>query len=179
MHAPIGTPWQKTRSAFNHDWLKNQYMPALGKYLNLIDDHIEDTEFERLFISQVLPEWEDHREEAVALARDFEREMSPRRLFYQSSLMQCDEDTKQWLGSLIHELWSRRYPVKQWVEDALSAVKQTDDAYQKLQASLQNGVDTSSAAEIRPLRDQIAALRTQCQILANAISIFPAEQRVL
>ena len=179
MPARIGTTWQKARSAFNHDWLKNQYMPALAKYLNLIDDQIEDNEFERLFVSKVLPEWETHREEAIALARSFEQEMSPRSLFNQTSLSFCDEDTKRWLGSLIHELWSKRYPVKQWVENAMSAAERTEEAYQKLQASLRNCRDTSSAAELRPLRPQILALRTQCQALANAISILPGEPRVL
>ena len=179
MQARIGTSWQKSRSAFNHDWLKNQYMPALGKYLNLIDDHIEDNEFERQFVARVLPQWEAHREEALALARTFEQEMSPRRLFAQTSLAFCDDDTKEWLGSLTHELWSRRYPVRQWVENALIATQHTDETYKKLQALLRNSVDTSSAAELRPLRGQLVALRTQCQALANAFSIFPGELRVL
>jgi hypothetical protein len=179
MHARIGTNWQKARSAFNHDWLKNQYMPALAKYLNLMDDRIEDHEFERQFVVRVLPEWEVHRNEAIELARNFEQEMSPRCLFDQTSLSRCDEDTRLWLGSLIHELWSKRYPVRQWVENALTAAKLTDAAYEELQASLRDCANPSSSADLQRLRAQLVTLRTQCQLLANAISIFPSEQRVL
>ena len=77
----LRTPvWQKRRSEFNHDWLKNRFIPALAKWLNLLDDRIEDLSFEHTFVETVLPQWEDHREEALALPRDFEQEMSPRTL---------------------------------------------------------------------------------------------------
>src|ERR1051326_4473635 len=88
--------WQKRRSSFNHDWLKNQFMPALAKWLNLLDNKIEDPDFERAFIASVLPKWEQHREEALRLPRDFEQEMSPRRLFECHPLAHHNVHTKQW-----------------------------------------------------------------------------------
>src|ERR1044072_7135922 len=129
MRARMRNRWQKRRNTFNHDWLKNQYMPALARYLNLLDGLIEDDEFAQSFVSQILPEWESHREEAANLIKSFECEMSPQRLLECSPLSRCDEHTKRWLGNLMHALWLKRYPVAQWVTDAMHAVENADAAY--------------------------------------------------
>jgi len=171
--------WQKDRSAFNHDWLKNQYMPALAKYLNLLDDQLEDLEFERSFILETLPEWEAHRAEALALARSFESEMSPQRLFDAPPLARCDEATKQWLGEFIHTLWLKRYPVRQWISGAVTATEHADTAYQKLHAMLRACPNVYSAEVTRPYRAQFGELRARCQDLANAVSKFPSEVKVI
>lgn len=171
--------WQKRRSAFNHDWLKNRYMPALAKYLNLLDSRLEDRVFERSFVSNILPEWQKHRDEALALARDFEFEISPQRLFEAPPLSNCDEATKEWMGNLVHSLWLRRYPVRQWVLDAVEAAGQAEAAYQTLLTCLESCADTRSAEMTKPYSAQFAAFRTRCQELANAVSKFPSEVKVI
>src|SRR5258707_121105 len=138
MRARMTNCWRKRRSSFNHDWLKNQYIPALARYLNLLDDLIEDDEFARSFVSDVLAEWELHRNEAVDLAKSFEYEMSPQRLVECSPLCRCEECTKRWLGNLMHLLWLKRYPIDQWVAEAAQAIESTDVAYGRLQQSLRD-----------------------------------------
>ena len=170
--------WQKHRSTFNHDWLKNQYMPALAKYLNLLDDLIEDDEFAVSFISQTLPEWEVHRKEALNLAKSFEREMSPRKLFEHLPLCRSDECTKRWLGEIMHRLWLKRYPIDEWIVEAQKAVENTDIAYEKLQLKLRDG--NSEITETPPsLRKSFREFRDRCQNLANALSRFPSEVNVI
>lgn len=171
--------WQKRRSAFNHDWLKNRYMPALAKYLNLLDARLEDQEFEDSFISNILPEWEQHRDEALALALDFEREMSPQRLFESLPLSRCDEGTKQWVGELVHSLWLIRHPVRQWTSEAVVATENVDAAYLELRDLLQGCAETYSAETMRPYRAQFTQMRARCQSLANAVSKFPSEVKVV
>lgn len=169
--------WQKRRSAFNHDWLKNQFMPALAKFQNLLDDRIEDVAFERSFVSSVLSQWESHREEAFALPRDFEREMSPRRLFDHPPLSRCDEQTKQWLRSLVHHLWLTRYPARQWVADATACAEEADAAYNRLQEAVGGCADIQSASALRPFREQFAEFRKRCLNLGVAIGNFLSEVR--
>lgn len=171
--------WQKRRSAFNHDWLKNRYMPALAKYLNLLDDRVEDREFERSFVSNILPEWQENLDEARALVLDFEQEMSPRRLFESPPLSRSDEDTRRWVGELVHALWLRRCPVKQWVSEAVEATERADAAYRNLRDLLRASADTRSAQAMIPYRAQFAEFRARCQGVANAVSKFPSEVKVV
>jgi hypothetical protein len=172
-------PWQKRRSQFNHDWLKNQYMPALAKYLNLLDDLIEDEEFAQSFVSDVLPAWEKHRNEAVDLARSFESEMSPQVLFERSPLCDSKTDTKRWLGNLVHTLWLKRYPIREWVVEAAQAVENTDVAYQRLREELQDSRAFSDGEPAPKLRELFIEFRWKCQLMANAISKFPGEVNVV
>jgi hypothetical protein len=170
--------WQSRRNEFNHDWLKNQYMPALAACLNLMDGRIEDQELEDTLVAVVLPQWESHREEALALARDFDLAMSPRSLFDSIPLSRCDGSTKQWLGDWVHFRWLARRPVRQWVTDASEAVRLVDNAYQQVQVALEQCVDKRSAKELRRFREQFSDLRDKCQQLADAISKFPREMVV-
>jgi hypothetical protein len=167
--------WQKRRSEFNHDWLKNQYMPTLATWINLLDGRIEDFEYEDTFVANALPQWELHRGEASALAEDFEQLMSPRQLFSYAPLSHCDEDTKQWLGDLTHALWLSRCPVKQLMGTTLEAIESVNEAYKQIQEALRSCPDTKSARALRVYRMQFSNLRERCQDLADAISAFPRE----
>lgn len=179
MSAGITHSWQKRRSSFNHDWLKNQYMPALAKYINLLDDLIEDAEFAQSFLLQVLPEWEVRRDEAADLAESFERQMSPQTLFEGSPLCRCETCTKKWLGFLVHILWLKRYPIHAWVADAVQAIESTDAAYERLRQLLGNNEELANTEHSAALRKWFAEFRDRCQIMANALSKFPSEVRVV
>ena len=167
--------WQKRRSSFNHDWLKNEYIRDLGTWMNLLDGRIESADMERSFTASLLPVWESHRGEALALPKDFETEMSPKVLFKELPLLNCDEDTKQWLGNLVHHLWFVRYSVNQLVSDASESVKKTNEAYGKLQKALGDCKDTRKAEALRPLRELFAELLKNCRLLAEAVEKFPSE----
>lgn len=170
--------WQKRRTAFNHDWLKNQFMPALAKWVNLLDDKIEDREFETLFLQWFFSEWERYRIEAFVIAEAFEKEMSPAQLFNGPPLSQCDCDTKVWLKDLVHGLWLERYPIKQWIAEAAVCAKNADDLYVRLRQALNEGINTQSAQALHPLRNMFAEFRDRCQELARAIERLPNEVKV-
>jgi uncharacterized protein with PIN domain len=170
--------WQQRRSAFNHDWLKNRFLPALAKWLNLLDDLIEDTTTEASFVASVLPQWEGHRDEALALARDFEVEMSPARLFDCIKWLRR-RGNEVWLRQLVHRLWLARYPVQDWVADASARAARADAAYERLQVGIRQCAEASSAAGLRHLRPQFVEFRDCCQSLAQAVGSFPSEVRVV
>ena len=179
MQISIMRTWQKRRSAFNHDWLKNSYIVALGSFLNLLDNKIEDADLEHSFIPSILPQWEFHRAEAFALPRDFERQMSPQNLFDRIPLSRCDENAKEWLGNLIHAVWLTRYPVRCWVADVTTCAEDVDIAYDNLREALKFCSDVESALILRRYRKQFVALRERCQKLAAAIENFPNEVCVI
>lgn len=170
--------WQHRRGHFNHDWLKNQFLLALGNFINLLDDFIENVELESSFVSTVLPQWEKHRDEVGRLLVDFEQEMSPRTLLQVSPLARYDQDTRQWLGDLIHTLWLAKHPVHGCVGEASARLREADEAYELLQGELKSCPDTSSAPALRPLRDRFVEFYRVCQKLARAIEQFPSNVRI-
>jgi hypothetical protein len=97
----VSTSWQRRRSELNHDWLKNRYLPALAKWINILDDYVEDYGFEKDFLELTLPQWEEHRLLVIALIESFEIEMSPGIQLSHPPLSHLPESTKMWLHSLI------------------------------------------------------------------------------
>ena len=171
--------WAKHRRTFNHDWLMNRFIPALAKYLNLLNYETEDFTFEHSFILTGLSVWESRRIEAIDLINTFEWEMSPQRLFDHLPLSEGKNSTKYWLGNLVHSLWLARYPVRQLVAETCDAIQQADNAYKRLQESLSGCADITSAHAIRPFKEQFAEFYRRCQHMASTFSRFPNEIKVV
>lgn len=172
----MGNPqWQKRRSDFNHTDMKNKYIPDLAAWLNLLDGRIENSDTENKFVETMLPAWDSLRGEAFALPKDFEEEMTPKVLFTELPLMNCDADTKQWLGDLMHNLWLASCSVKQLVAEASESAIKTDEAYHNLKEALKVCKDIKKAEALRPFRELFAELLRNCRLLAGAIEKFPNE----
>ncbi len=178
MSAPLTPPWQRRRSELNHDRLKNQFLPALAKWLNLLDDRLEDPAFERSFVRSVLPQWWRLRDEAVALADSCEAEMSPRRLVEAGPLRRAAAPTRAWLGPLAHALWLARYAVRGRADAVRDRAAAAQAAYARLEEGLHEHAPRCSAAGLRPLRPRFAEFRDRCRELARAIEAFPSEVKV-
>ena len=183
----ITSAWQKRRSAFNHDWLKNQYMNRLDGFIERLKTEGADVSRIRRFITQDFPEWEVKRGIVCELIASFEREMSPRALFEQEPLNRCDAETKRWLGALVHALWRARYPVKGWVCEAEKALKSLDCQYAALKAALNSLNPTDSeqprssrdSEQLAPLLPNFVAFKGACEKLSQAMSQFPHEVLVV
>lgn len=170
--------WQKRRSRFNHDWLKNQFLPALARWLNLLDGLIEDSDFEQSFIPSFLSQWESQRVEAQSLANRFEQEMSPACLLDQSPLARLGEQNKAWLKWLVHNLWLQRYAVVAQVNETLATIRDADAIYVAIQQRLCSSAEPPTAADERGHLIQWREFRESCQNLAKAIEAFPNQVKV-
>ena len=127
--------WQRRRSAFNHDWLKNRYLPNLRRWLRCLDGEIEAPDFEARFESSVLPEWEAKRGAIEALLGACEDALSPRQAFAEPPLEQSNPELKTWLGDLLHALWIKRTELPSALEAARNAVALTDEAYAQIRSA--------------------------------------------
>jgi len=165
--------WQRRRSEFNHDWLKNRFRTSLDSWVNSLEQQAEDPEREAAFLSEVLPAWETRVGEALRLAEDFEREMSPRVLFSELPLSRCGEEIRRWLPDLVHALWLERHQVRTLVEDVLTAARAADSAYISLTQALENDGKTRSTKELGAYRSQFVEFRNLCKDLCKAIERFP------
>lgn len=163
--------WQQRRSRFNHDWLKNEYLPALSTFLNILDDQIEDDRFERSFVADTFPRWELQHKVVTALIDEFESEMSPRNLLDR----RWRTPDKSWLSQLIDVLWRFRYPVAEWLSKAQIAADRANQSYMHLRCELEKPQDIGQSERLRQLRDDFARFRERCQELAKSIEKFPRE----
>ena len=171
--------WQKRRSEFNHDWLKNQYMPALAKCINLVAGKIDDRDFELNFYSRILVQWELHEDELSLLLEDFQSAMSPQLLLLSPPLSYADQSTKKWLGPLIHELWLRRYKVHDLVSRAKDAGMNLNRQYLQLKAFFIVNQDLGAAIGNTELTELLLNFRNRCQTLAKTLERFPSTVRVV
>ncbi len=166
--------WQQQRSRLNHDWLKNQLLPALTAVVRVVDGEVESGNPEGEVEELDLGDWTEQRAEIQTLLDTFEVRMSPRSLFERPPLSRCNEETKTWLPDLVHELWRARYPVQEWVEAAGNALKEADAAQQGLVAALASCQRPLTMDELRRLGPDIRRFRSACQRLAACIESFPS-----
>lgn len=169
----MSTSWQRRRSELNHDWLKNRYLPAIAKWINILDDYVEEPGFEKDFLEVTLPQWEEHRLLVIALIESFEIEMSPGIQLSHSPLSSLPESTKMWLRPLISALWMNRYPIADWKAAVLACVGSAEDDYHLLQKLVQ-GKPVLDIVQLRSYRKEFAIFQSHCQSLAKTIEALPS-----
>ena len=88
------------------------------------------------FLGEDFPAWESRRQDAQWIVESFEENMSPRRLFRYSPLNRYDDETQEWLGELVHELWLSRYSVKKKAQESQDALITVNKFYEKIMDEL-------------------------------------------
>ncbi len=171
--------WQRRRSAFNHDWLKNRFLTGLASFMNILDGLVEDPETQERFLRDTLPQWPGRAAEAACLISEFESEMSPRALFRQPPLSRCGSATKSWLPTLVHQLWRRRMNTDAMCTGARKALLSADTAYQQVLVSIASGVSSDEPEVLRASRDRFQTFYTACQQLAQSVHQFPDRIKVV
>jgi hypothetical protein len=166
--------WQRRRGRLNHDWLKNQFSPALGKWLNVIAGEVEDEGFGEHLRRSVLAEWPEKRPEIATLLDDFLYEMSPRTLFREQPLSGCDDETKKWLGELVHQRWAEASETQALLKEAVFCLEEADLAYRSLVSGGLLAISHPEKAELE-LLPAAARFRKTCDALGRALSKFPSE----
>lgn len=170
--------WQTRRSSFNHAWLKNTLIPSIAALDNAAatPDAVEIADGGEAMIRHALSDWAAHGAEAKILAESFEVEMSPAHLLNLSFLASCNEETREWLPALLHELWLLRYPVRHWVSSVTSAYAEAEKASSELRSRAEalyaKGDFRLPAAEVR-------AFYEACLALARSIEALPSEVRAV
>ena len=168
-----GAPWQARRSRFNHDWLKNIYLPRLATYLNLVTGKFRDPELVASFRTDVLDEWRAHEVEARDLVKTFAVEMSPSVV-----LSECP-DTHRWVGQVADVLWRQRLGIPTVLERAERKLANAAKAFAKLEAACPGGELPASTSGRPALAGALAQFRTSCQELGDAFAAFPQSIRVV
>ncbi len=170
--------WQERRSEFNHDWLKNQFLNRLNAFLERLRSDNPDAEKLSRFVREHLPEWSAHESEARWLIDSVESELSPKRFFDQPPLNRCDSKTKEWLPTVVHELWLNRYPVHELREKAAGNLAQVNVQYAKLSSALKNSTSVRGGGLVA-LEHEFSKLSRLCVELHDTFSAFDVKIRRL
>jgi len=165
--------WQRRRSSFNHDWLKNRFLTAVSSFMNILDGMVDDLETEQHFLLDTLAQWPDRAREVEVIVRDFETEMSPRSLFGQPPLSRCSEGTLAWLPEVVDLLWRRRVGVRELCAAAQVAVDEANLAYAEVTEAVSACQGTPSAQALMPYKARFGSFRSACGRVSETISRFP------
>ena len=170
--------WQKRRAGLNHDWLKNKLLQEMGKWINILNEQVEDEQFERDFARSLTHQWAEHRREAADLANTFQTEMSPRRFLDHYPFPNLPTEEQCWLGELIHELWLSRYPVQDWTSTVVACTRDADEAFLRI-TDLFRQNPNATARELKRNLDAFEQIKARCEALAKAIEAFPSKVLVV
>jgi hypothetical protein len=176
LRKPVVSAWERRRSEFNHDWL-NRYLLRFRAFIDRLADEPVDAARVEEFIRNDVPAWLAKREQALALALGFTEEMSPRTLLEGPGRPPLDGGARVWLPEVVHRLWLNRNPVVAWVEEAVAAVRQADEAHEELVGFL-GRARIPGARELRSLEPGFARLLAALDRVSSAFSKFPHEVRV-
>ena len=168
--------WERRRSAFRHDWLKNTYLNRLDGFLAGLDAANPDLEWLLEFVEEDLSAWEERKDEAREVIGSYEDEMSPRTLFDRPPLSQSTPETQRWLGELAHRLWRRRYDIGDATEDARKALTEVNKKYECLVAQIEG---TPDVAQLKALRSEFEDFRDACADLGKEMSDFLSEVKAV
>ena len=180
MASPTARPaWQERRNRFNHDWLKNSYLLALGKWMNILDDQLSDRAFEEAFLDRVLPQWEERLEEGRQLLDECYTEAAPASYIKRELLADNPPKDSDWLSEVYTVLWWSRGNRLKKLEEAKQAFDLADDHYRQLKRDLLRLSPGVTLEILRSLRDSFDLFYRSCSELGRLISNLPREASVI
>lgn len=118
--------WGMARSEFNHSWLKNRFIVALGRAHNVLTDLVED---DSIFddLSEIFSEWQERKVDAQQILEDYRAEASPRSHLNRFPLSNLDPELREWLGLLIELRWEQTEHSYIKLADARQALHDFDE----------------------------------------------------
>jgi hypothetical protein len=165
--------WQRRRSEFNHDWLKN-------RYLNNLDGFIANLEMKKpgesrleVFLAEDWIQWKTHRDEARKLIASVETEMSPTVLFETDLLKYMNPEARDWVKPLTHYLWLNRCDIKNKISNCEKGLFKANSQYDKINRLLDES--GRNMERLKNLLPEFKAFRDICQAFSESISKLPSE----
>ncbi|MCY3740525.1 MAG: hypothetical protein OXH00_05850 [Candidatus Poribacteria bacterium] len=166
--------WQIRRNKFNHDWLKNKFLNSFNDFVEQLQKPNPNIVRVSEFLVEDFHAWKSRRQDAQWIVQSFEDSMSPRQLLDCSPLNRCDDDTREWLGRLVHGLWLSRYPVKKKSQESQNALVTVNKFYEKIMDELRQSKPIKLTTLIS-LRPQFCELKQTYEALSKTLSNLPQE----
>ncbi|MCY3740527.1 MAG: hypothetical protein OXH00_05860 [Candidatus Poribacteria bacterium] len=164
--------WQIRRRKFNHDWLKNIFLNDFDAFIVQLSKSVPDLGRVSEFLEEDFPAWKSQRQEGQWLVQSFESSMSPLQLFNSSLLNRCNDETREWLGYLLHGLWLSRYDVREKAKESQDALMEVNETYEILASELEQSMPIG-LTKLISLRPQFCELKVKYKVLFKTLSNLP------
>jgi hypothetical protein len=168
--------WQRRRSEFNHDWLKNRYLNNLDGFIANLEMKKPDETLLMIFMEEDWIQWKTHEENARLLIDSFEKEMSPDVLFETGILKGMNPEAREWLKPLTHYLWLERHDIKNKISNCQEWLLKVNAQYDKMNRMLNE--TGRNMKQLKNLLPEFKAFRDICQAFSESISKLPSEVSV-
>ena len=155
--------WDTARARFSHDWLKNGFAVALGKFANVLAGAVEAPDAAEQVLAY-LHEWPAKREEIDGLIDMAPVVLSPAALFRQGPLSTLEDKSRNTIGALMDEKWRQRVQPERLAGDAKTASRRVDAACEALKAFMSEAVRGAADSKV----DQVALVAR----LRNTVADF-------
>jgi chromosome segregation ATPase len=168
--------WQRRRSEFNHDWLKNRYLNNLDGFIANLEMKRQEEQRLMIFLQEYWVQWETHQEEARQLIASVETEMSPVVLFESELLKDMNPEISEWLKPSTHLLWLNRHDIKNKISNCEEGLLKVNAQYDKINRLLDE--KGRSLEQLKNLLPEFKLFRDICQAFSESISKLPSEVTV-
>jgi DNA repair exonuclease SbcCD ATPase subunit len=165
--------WQRRRSEFNHDWLKNRYLNNLDGFIANLEMKKPDVSRLMIFLDEDWNQWKPKEEEARRLMDSFEKEMSPLVLFESGILKRMNPESQKWIKPLTHQLWLNNHDIKNKISNCEEWFLKVTAQYDKINSMLDE--KKRNIEQLKNLLPEFKAFRETCRAFSQSISKLPSK----
>jgi hypothetical protein len=167
--------WQTRRGSLNHLTFRGRYIPDLTRWLNVLRGEVHNPDLEREFPMTIFPQWEVIAPAIVALAQDYGRDMSPRRVCAELINMKPSAGQNLWLRELVHQMWLTRDQVHSRIARVKAQVNAANDLYKQIRDRQLKGDSSGKLPDELRLFEEF---RDACRTVTQGVAEFPSEVRL-
>jgi len=171
--------WQKRRSDYNHNWLKNSYTTGeLRRWVAFLSGHAEGGDFTKSrFMSHIVAEWTQKGSEILHLIEKYQDAMSPSTLFDEGALSHVDDATAKWLRPICVSIWRIKYGADKAISDIQTAYNSADTTLQEL-STLVSAQESTAFVSGSVILEKLNTFVRQCRDLGEAVRRLESSVKV-
>ena len=171
--------WQKRRSNYNHNWLKNSYTTGeIRRWVAFLSGNAEGGDFTKSrFTSYIEAEWVQNGSEILGLLEEYQDAMSPSSLFDEGALSHVDDTTEKWLRPMCVAIWKAKHGADDAVENVHTAYHSANTTLQEL-STLVSVHESAALTSGSVFLVKLNTFLRQCQELAEAVHRLESSVKV-
>ncbi|MBK6744446.1 MAG: hypothetical protein IPG66_16380 [Hydrogenophilales bacterium] len=131
--------WNRARSNFNHNWLKNRLIVTLSRTRNVLNGKVHD---EAIWadLTALLSEWPERMAEAKDIMMSYPDAASPRQSVETSLAANVPKDVAGWLADVAVQRWKEQESPNEKYADAVGALNDLDSHMREFNVLLSSSV---------------------------------------
>jgi len=171
LHTKESESWQRRRSDFNHNWLKNTYLGYIRRLHKILDENKKAQNGLRLFLEK-FPEWELRQVELITLINEYGDLLSPKTLLNVTPLNNLEEDYKLLIGEKVDEIWKLKNNIPEQIKAAKDCLEKVESNYDILKKRMENVTEIQDISDRDGCKKEVKAFIDACEELNSTVNKF-------